>query len=150
MSLPVLSERPSAGRLARRWDPFSEMEGLYERMGQLMHSVTGELPLAAAADIEETEDAFIVDLDLPGVKRDDINVEVRENQLRVTGAVKERKRTGMLRRQSRPAGQFDYVIAVPGDVDPDQVEAMLADGVLTVRLAKSPASRPHRVEVKGS
>lgn len=150
MALPtVRSARPSTAAITPRWDPFSELEGLYDQMGQLMRSVVGEVPTAAAADIEETDDEFVVELDLPGVKRDDVDVEVRQNQLRVTGEIKERERTGLLRRQSRPVGQFDYLVAVPGEIDPDKVDATLTDGVLTVRLGKAARSRPRHIEVKG-
>jgi HSP20 family protein len=150
MALPtVRSARPSTTAITRRWDPFSELEGLYDQMGQLMRSVVGDMPTAAAADIEETDDEFVVELDLAGVKREDVDVEVRQNQVRVSGEIKERERTGLLRRQSRPVGRFDYLVAVPGEIDPDKVEATLTDGVLTVRLGKAARSRPRHIEVKG-
>ncbi|QSB16675.1 Hsp20/alpha crystallin family protein [Natronosporangium hydrolyticum] len=114
-----------------------------------MRSVVGEVPTTAAADIEETDDEFVVELDLPGVNREDIDVEVRQNQLRVTGEIKERERTGLLRRQSRPVGRFDYLVAVPGEIDPDKLDATLTNGVLTVRLGKAARNQPRHIEVKG-
>lgn len=150
MTLPTVRSRPpSTTAIARRWDPFSELEGLYDQMGQLMRSVVGEVPTTAAADIEETDDEFVVELDLPGVNREDIDVEVRQNQLRVTGEIKERERTGLLRRQSRPVGRFDYLVAVPGEIDPDKLDATLTNGVLTVRLGKAARNQPRHIEVKG-
>jgi HSP20 family protein len=134
--------------VTRWWDPFSELEGLYDQMGQLMRNVAGDMPTTAVADVEETDDGFTVELDVPGVKREDIDVEVRQNQVRVTGEIKERERTGMLRRRSRPVGRFDYVVALPGEVDPDKVEASLSDGVLTVRLGKAAHSRPRHIQIK--
>lgn len=149
MTLPtVRPTRATTLTPARRWDPFFELEGLYEQMGQLMRSVVGEVPTAATADVEETDEAFVVELDLPGVKRQDIDVEVRENQLRVTGEVKGRERTGILRRQGRPVGKFDCVVAVPGEIDPEKIEATLTDGVLAVQLGKAARSRPRHVEIK--
>jgi HSP20 family protein len=150
MALPtVRPTRPSTTAATRRWDPSYELEGLYDQMGQLMRTVWGDVPTAAAADVEETDEEFIVELDLPGVRREDLDVEVRQNHLRVTGEIKERERTGMLRRQSRPVGRFDYLVAVPGEIDPEKVDATLADGVLTVRLGKAAKSRPRHIEVKG-
>ena len=142
---------------ARRSDPFREMEDLQDRMGQLMDGLFGlaprtiaaRLPLAPA-DIEEADDAYVVELDLPGVKPGDVDVEVRENELRVSGEIKEKERKGILRRQMRRVGQFEHVVALPGEVDPDKVEATLSDGVLTVRLGKSQVRKPRHVEIKSS
>jgi HSP20 family protein len=104
----------------------------------------------APADIEETDSEYIVDLDLPGVQPGDVSVEVRENELRVSGELKEKEHKGILRRQTRRVGEFEYVIALPGEVVPDKAEARLSDGVLTVRLAKSKVGQPQRVQVKTS
>jgi HSP20 family protein len=159
MALPVSrsSDRPATAlqRSQRRSDPFQAMEDVYDRMGQLMQGFLGEQPglaggrWGALADIEETDDAYIVDIDLPGVRSDDVNLELRNNELRISGQIKERDRVGVLRRQTRQFGEFDYVVAVPGDIDPDKVDASLSDGVLTIRLGKSTASRPRRITIKG-
>lgn len=149
MALPTVRQHRPTTAVTRRWDPYSELEGLYDQMNQLMSSVAGDIPIATPADIEETDDAFIVELDLPGVKREDVDVEVRERQLRITGEIKERERRGMLRRHHRPVGRFDYAVAVPGDIDPDKVEASLTHGVLTIELGKAASSRPRRVQIKG-
>lgn len=148
MTLPMVRTRPST-LAARRWDPFSELEGLYNQMDQLLQSVVGGPATMVPADIEELDDAYLVEVDLPGVKREDIDVEVRHNTLRITGEIKERERKGLLRRQNRPVGQFDYVVAIPGDIDHDQVEASLNHGVLMVKLGKTAQSRPRHIEVKG-
>jgi HSP20 family protein len=142
---------------ARRSDPFREMEDLQDRMGQLMDGLFGLVPATIAArlplapaDIEETDDAYVVELDLPGVQPGDIDIEVRENELRVSGEIKERERKGILRRQMRRVGQFEHVVALPGEVDPDKVEARLSDGVLTVRLNKNQVRKSRHVEVQTS
>jgi HSP20 family protein len=142
----------------RRGDPFREIEEMQERMSLLMDGLFGVAPTMAVrmpawqacADIEEADDAFIIDVDLPGVRPEDVNVEVRENELRLTGELKERDRKGILRRQTRRVGQFEHFIQLPGEVDPDKVEATLRDGVLSVRLAKSRSRQPKRVQIKGS
>ena len=148
------SSRYGAMAPTRRSDPVREIEDLQDRMGQLMDGLFGLTPAVAVrlpmapADIEETDDAYVVELDLPGVKPGDVNVEVRENELRVSGEIKEKERKGILRRQTRRVGEFEHVIALPGEVDPDNVEATLSDGVLTVRLGKSQVRQPRRVEIK--
>src|SRR5262245_32002021 len=142
----------------RRWDPFQQMEGMYQTMGALLQDIFGDgLPgrsgraaWAAPADIEETDDAYLVELDLPGVKAEDVNVELRDNLLCVAGEIKERERTGVLRRRSRRVGSFQHVVALPGEVDPNTVDAKLKDGVLSLRIGKSMVSQPRRIEVKGA
>lgn len=56
------------------------------------------------------------------------------------------RRTGPTRR----VGQFDHLVTLPGDVDPNSVDASLSDGVLTVRVGKAHKTQPRRIEVKGS
>jgi HSP20 family protein len=148
--------RPGTMMTNRRSDPLGDVENLQDRMSQIMEGLFGLVPPGgvrppmAPADIEETDSEYIVDLDLPGVQPGDVNVEVRENELRVSGEVKEKERKGILRRQTRRVGEFEYVIALPGEVVPDKAEARLSDGVLTVRLAKSKVGQPQRVQVKTS
>ena len=99
-------------------------------------------------DIEEMEDAWIVEADLPGVDKDDIEVDVRDGELTITGEIKQRERKGILRRRTRPVGNFEFRVALPGGADPNQVEANVSNGVLTVRIPKPEQARPRRIEVK--
>jgi HSP20 family protein len=117
-------------------------------MNQLVQGFAGDRGLPVLADIEETEDAYIVDLDLPGVQPGDVDIELEGTALRVTGEYKERERTGVLRRTERPIGRFEHLITLPDGIDPDKVEARLADGVLSIKVLKAPTNRPRRIEVK--
>lgn len=155
------SPRPAGGTVpARRRDPFHEMEDVYDRMGQLMQGFFGDLPTLAGVDqppvwvplgdIEEVDDAFVIELELPGVRPEDIDLELRENQLRVFGEIKEKERTGILRRKTRQVGRFEYIVTLPSEVDPDQVDATLCDGVLTIRVGKATSGRPRHIPVRGT
>jgi HSP20 family protein len=132
------------------------MEDLYDRMGWLVQDVFGGTsarsgPVAqwtAPADIEEMDDSFLVEIDLPGVAPEDLNLELSDNQLRISGEIKDREHAGVMRRKGRRVGQFEHVLALPGEIDPDRVEATLTDGVLRVRLHKSAADKARRIEVK--
>ncbi len=143
-----------------RGDPQTEIERLRDRMGDLLQTfftdpfstmTTGAVPAwMPPVDIEETDDAYIAEMDLPGVRAEDINLELRaDNELRITGEYREREHTGMMRRQNRRTGQFEYVVGLPGDVDPDRIDAMFDNGVLMVRLPKSASGQPRRIEIKG-
>jgi len=125
---------------------------VYERVGQLMDGLAepGRVMPAPLADVEEADDAYIVDIDLPNVRKEDVNLELRDNVLRISGEYKKKEREGALRRRNRRTGQFEHAIALPSDVDPENVNAMLSDGTLTVRVGKSNASRPRRIEIKDS
>ncbi|MDP8928091.1 MAG: Hsp20/alpha crystallin family protein [Actinomycetota bacterium] len=146
MTLPA----PRSSSPPRRWDPFREFEDLYEQMGQLMQSTFGRVPDAAwvpLADLSETEDAYVVEVDLPGVKRDDVNVEVNGNQVAITGEIKERERVGWFRYRTRRTGRFEYRTSLPRDVDAEKIEATMTEGVLTVRVPKSEQAKPRRIQI---
>lgn len=152
MTLPV---RRSAGLLRSptpgwAWASGREVDPLYRLMGHLMRDTAGE---AAAAgwgtpiDLEETEDEYVLEMDLPDVGKDAVTVDVTGNEIRVSGEVKECEHTGLLHHQTRRVSRFDQVVNLPGEVDPAKVEATLADGVLTVRAPKAEASKPRKVEI---
>jgi HSP20 family protein len=151
MATPV--RRPAGiSTLARPWNPASEFEDLQERMGQLMQSMfDGDGGVwTPPVDIEETEDAWVVEAEVPGARRDDIDVQVRDNEVMITGEIKERERKGMLRRRTRRTGRFEYRVTLPGETDPSSVDAKLNDGVLTLRIPKAERARPQHVEIKSS
>ncbi|HEY0638333.1 MAG TPA: Hsp20/alpha crystallin family protein [Pseudonocardiaceae bacterium] len=134
------------------WDPFREFEELYDRLGRWVETVGGHgTPRAwlPAADVLETEDAFLVELELPGVRRDDIDIEVDGSVLTVRGELKVTEREGWFRHRTRRTGQFYYQVTLPNGVDPERIDAGLDDGVLTVRVPKSDAARPRRIPVSG-
>jgi HSP20 family protein len=152
MTLPVLRSTNSTGQ----FDPLRELDQLQQRMTQLMSAVLGTDTAAAAgvwtplADVTETDDAYLVEIDLPGVNRNDLSVEIAGTELRITGEIVEKEKVGWLRHRTRRVGEFAYRTVLPGDVDPEHVSADLADGVLTVRAAKTEAAKPRRITVNGT
>ena len=151
----VLPERRSR-RTARRWESQSEVDQVNERMRRLIEQTFGidvPLPTEAVAwlpsvDIEETDDAYVVEAELPGVKREDVNIELVGNELIVSGEVKERERKGILRRQTRRVGQFEYRVVLPDQVDSETIEAKLKDGVLSVRVPKVERAERRKIDIK--
>jgi HSP20 family protein len=134
----------------RRMDPMREFEDLYEQMGRLMPAPLrpSELTrLVPDADVVETDDAYLVEVELPGVKREDIDIEVIGNELLITGEFKKRERVGLLRRRTRRIGEFEFRVTLPSDVNADKIDAKLAEGVLTVRVPKSERTKPRRIEI---
>jgi HSP20 family protein len=156
MAVPARRTQTVSPQPLQRWEPFREFEQLQEQMDRLMQSVltpTGSgnggtwIP---QADIEETEDAWIIEAEVPGVDRKDVNVELRDSELIISGEIKEKERKGILRRQTRRTGQFEYHVTLPGQSDQEHIEANMHDGVLTVRVPKSETAKPRRIEVKAA
>jgi HSP20 family protein len=154
----TLPERRS-GASDERWEPRAELERTAERMRRLLEQTIGGvgLPTIAEAaiwsppvDIEERDDAYVIEAELPGVERKDMNIDLVGNELTITGEIKEKERQGILRRRTRRIGRFEYRVLLPDQVDPENVEAKLKDGVLTVRAPKSQRAQRRRVEVKSS
>ena len=137
------------------WSPLAEMGELYARMSQLMHATWGHgwhwsgQAWAPLADLRETDDAYVVEMDLPGVKKDDITVELSGNELVVTGDLADGA-DGQSSRRIRRSGHIEQRVLLPASAEADKVTASLSDGVLTVTVPKSEDQKPDRVEVTSS
>ena len=138
-------------------EPLGELEHVAERMRQMLDQTFGGFGQATASvdmsawtplvDIEEQDDDYVIEADLPGVKRGDLNIELIGNELTITGELVERQRKGIIRRRTRRAGRFEYRVILPHEVDPDGIEASLEEGVLTVRVPMSEPARRRQIEV---
>jgi HSP20 family protein len=152
----AVQERRSSTLAPQRWEPLREFEQVAEHMRRLLDDTFGEAaaPLAAVTawtplvDIEETDDAYVVEAELPGVDRKDVNIELVGNELLITGDIKERERKGVLRRRTRRTGRFEYRVSLPSHVDGEGIEARIDSGVLTVRVPKSERAQRRKIEVK--
>jgi HSP20 family protein len=91
----------------------------------------------------------MVEIELPGVRREDADIELYGNELVITGELKERERKGLLRRRTRRVGEFEYRVTLPGDIRADGIEASLNSGVLTVRVPKMDAAKPNKIKITG-
>lgn len=152
----LLPERRSS-TTAERWEPLSEFEQVTERMRRMLDQTFGGFawgqPTEAAGwaplvDIEEQDDTYVLEAELPGVKREDVDIEVVGNEIQITGEIKERERKGALRRRTRRTGRFEYRVRLPDHVDSSKVEADLDQGILTVRVPKAERSQRQKVEIK--
>ena len=146
-----------SGQNLTLFDPPRELEDIYNRMGQLMNFAFGDLglgsrladmPWAPPADVSETDDSYVIHVELPGVRKEDINVEMRDREVVISGEIKD-EGNGRRHRSSRRIGRFEYRAFLPGDINPDGVNAELHDGILKVTVPKSEAAKPHRIQVRG-
>ena len=131
-----------------------DLQQIQEQTFQLLQSVLGASPFAGAGpwvpavDIEETEDSWILEAELPGVKSDDVDIEAHDNEIQITGEIVEKERAGILRRRTRRVGRFEYRVTLPGPIDRDTIDASLDDGILRVTVPKPERARPRRVEIQ--
>lgn len=105
---------------------------------------------APRADVFETEDAYQILLDLPGVQADGVEVHYDDGVLSVKGerAVREEHKEGRYHRVERSYGQFFRSFRVGTDVDTDAIEASFDGGVLTLRVPKTEARKPRQITVR--
>jgi HSP20 family protein len=136
------------------WGELREIEQVANRMRRMLEETFGGPPAAISdiatwsppVDIEETDDAYVVEAEVPGVKKKDLNIEIMGNELTISGEIKERERQGLVRRRTRKVGNFFYRVVLPETVEAEKMEAHLDDGVLTVRLPKAERMQRRRIE----
>jgi HSP20 family protein len=145
-----------------RWDPVRELDSLQTDMNRLFDrffgTPTGGNGISGrrwipAMDLTETEDSLVLRADLPGVEEEDVQIEVKDGVLQISGERKdEREEKGEgFHRVERSFGRFSRALNLPDGVDPDKVEANFDNGVLEVRIPKPEETQPTRVRIgKGS
>lgn len=144
--------------MSQQWNPLQDLMVLQDRMNRLFEDATqrrgqtnneDELERAdwtPAADIYETETGFMIALDLPGIKRDALEIDIDDNRLVVKGVrVVDDSKT---RRSERPRGKFVRTFAVPASIDQARIGAEYKDGVLQIRLPKRTEQKAQKIEVK--
>ena len=138
-------------------DPFQEVDRLREEINRLfetesMPMVRGlfDRPVAPPIDVIEETERYRVICDLPGMKKEEVEVSLAQGVLTIKGEKKPaRSAKGERRfREETWSGKFQRTVALPGDVDAAKVSADLADGVLTVVLPKHEAARPKQIAVQ--
>ncbi len=103
---------------------------------------------APALDVEEQDDAFVVYAELPGMKREAIDISLNNGLLVIQGERTEEKPSqGQSHRTERYYGKFSRTVSLPSEVDADKVTATYRDGVLLVRLPKAEQAKPRQIEV---
>ena len=135
-----------------RWDPFREMTSLQNQVSRLADSLWSGRPESwvPAVDVFDTKDAVVLKAELPGMKVDDIQIEVDDNVLTIKGerTFEERVDEERYYRVERRYGSFQRSIALPQGVKADDIRATYEDGVLEVTVPKTEAEKPRRIEVR--
>jgi HSP20 family protein len=142
-----------------RWEPFRELATLQNEMNRLFNTAfdtpAGQgnggtlrrwLP---AMDLVETEDHFVLRADLPGMSESDVNIEVEDRVLTISGERKAEHETSKegYHRVERAFGSFSRALTLPDGVDPEAVEASFDRGVLEVRIPKPEQRKPRKISI---
>ncbi|NWN92081.1 Hsp20/alpha crystallin family protein [Marinobacter adhaerens] len=141
-----------------RWNPLNELEELMGRYNRMlgMPRAAGEgkdlfsrSDWAPAVDIKETDDAFTIEAELPGMEKKDVKVSVHEGVLSIEGERKheEESKDKKVHRVERYYGSFVRRFTLPDNVDENSVKANFKDGLLTLTLQKAEPKEPKAIEV---
>jgi HSP20 family protein len=132
------------------WFPFPVLKGGFDRFFEDFLAEDRMGAYLPAMEVRETDEAFVVETELPGMKPEDVQVKFESGFLNLSAERKHEKeeKKGTVHRSERYYGRMERRIALPGEVDPEKVEASVKDGLLTVTLAKKAASRSRTVPVK--
>jgi HSP20 family protein len=158
MANDVAIQKPAAGASppslaqAHAWDPFRTMRELF-RWDPFTASSPWALPAAASFapdfDVKETKESFVFTADLPGVADKDLQVQLSDNRLSVSGK-RESEKTEQHETyyaSERSHGSFTRTFVLPEGVDPDKAHAQLKNGVLSIAIPKRPEAQPRKINV---
>lgn len=147
MALPVV----------RRWNPWSDLLNLQEEMNRLFESTMGvetRAPLLGTefippVDVVRDKDNVVVKVDLPGMKKEDLDISVLHNALILRGTKKQEGETEQqsIHRRERFFGTFERVIDLPATVDVEKIKATFTDGVLQITAPLREEARPRQIAV---
>jgi len=143
-----------------RWDPWRNISTLHDRInrlfweafpeGRMEEDEVGMSGWYPSVDIHETDEAIIVEAEFPGLKKEDISIEVKENVLTLKGERNEDKevKAENYYRRERCFGRFQRSFNLPAAVDPEKIVASYRDGVLKVKITKPEEKKPKQIEIK--
>jgi len=143
-----------------RWNPFQDLVSLQERMNRLFEQTLdrsrGEREVmvagtwAPAVDIYETPESIVLQAELPGLGKDDIDIQVRDNVLTLKGERRSEKevKEGNYLRVERAYGGFQRAFTLPAAVQADKIRAVFKDGVLDVSIPKAEEAKPKQIKIE--
>lgn len=140
------------------WPSFEEFSSLRSEIGRLFEGPLSDFARsshllsnsAPALDIHEDKDNFVVRVELPGMKKEDIDVSLREGSLSISGERKneETLENAEVYRSERFFGRFQRTVKLPSPVVAEKIQGQYKDGVLTVTLPKAEEAKPKQIDVQ--
>jgi len=142
------------------WDPFSDMRSVRERINRLFDERFAGFPApteetftrewAPPVDIHEDKDNIVVKAEVPGMKKEDVSIEIKDNVLTLKGERKFEKETKKedYHRMERSYGSFVRSFSLPSAIKVDKVVANYKDGILEITLPKAEEAKPKAIPIK--
>ena len=132
-----------------RWSPFRELEAIDQRLRRLWEEAGVGPATVPNADVYETDDEYVVEVEAPGYEEKDLEVELADRFVVVKGTRSETKEESKKRFQLRERleASFERRFALPSDADPEKANASFANGVLGVHVKKSKEAAPKKVAI---
>jgi len=137
--------------------PFRRATNLHDEVGQLFDYAFGRLAQSQAlpgartpaVDLYEDKDNVTVQAELPGLKKEDISIQLDDGLLTISGERKQEQKDESAEsyRSERFVGRFQRVITLPSEVDAEKIKATYTDGILTVTLPKSEKAKPKQIPI---
>jgi HSP20 family protein len=132
-----------------KWTPFTELDSMERRMRRIFEEIGFAPVLAPAADVYETDDEFVVELEVPGYEEKELSIEVSDHMLAIKGSRTKteeevRKEFALHERLER---EFERRFILPSEADTEHLKAVFSDGVLQVHAEKVQTAKPKKVEI---
>jgi HSP20 family protein len=135
-----------------RWEPFESLTNMHSRINDLLDRSWIQPALATwypPVDVLESKDAYLIHAELPGMKKEDFNLEVKDGTLTLSGERKSEKTTDGVEYRSveRVEGKFSRTFSLPETVKHDEIRATYRDGILEIHVPKAEEAKPRQIEV---
>jgi HSP20 family protein len=133
-----------------RWNPWNDFDALHQEFDRNFRRAVAPTGFAPATDVVETESGFELAIDLPGVKLEDVSIEIADRVLKIEGERRSEREDndGQVRRYERSFGRFSRSFTLGAHIDDQQISAKMKDGVLIVALPKKAEVQPRKVEIQ--
>jgi HSP20 family protein len=135
--------------------PYSTLERMRRQMDRLFEEwprtyqsqAAGVFPLI---NLTENPDQFFIRAELPGMSSKDLDIQATSNSVSIAGErkISAESSDAKYHRREREAGNFSRIVGLPGEIDPDKVEADLVNGILTVVVPKAQVAKPRQISVR--
>ncbi len=144
-------------KIVRAYNPFAELEAIREQFNRVLSQVAEsevnrDIAFVPVVNTREGDDAYYIEVELPGVKKEDINIDVNEDTLTISGErkVREENKDDNFYKVESVYGKFERSFSLPEDVDTDKIEATSKNGVLEIKIPKvqKVEKAPKKIEIK--
>lgn len=127
-----------------------DFDRMFEDMDSMFSPRSQAMVVAPHYEVEETDAGYLLSVELPGIKKDEIEIEVNGNHLLISAERKEEENGGNGRKAGRRWSRFQRVFQLPETADANHIEARLENGVLELAIAKAENAKPRRISLSTS